>query len=244
MSVDFKGMNILITGASSGIGRQAAITYGKHNARVIALGRSQSALEMLDDDLARYNCDVINVPFNLMEFNLIKDMEEKLSERIDRLDILFLNAATFRGLTPVTHIDEKEWNETFAVNLTSNVILLKLFEPYLRKAKKSQVLVSTSDITNQKKPFWGLYSASKAALEQIAYSYAKEIQRTNIKVNLIDPGDVNTNLRLKAYPGEDKEKITQPSDLSEFFLDIVFNQNFANGELIKYVDWLKSKKLI
>ena len=73
MSVDFKGMNILITGASSGIGRQAAITYGKHNARVIALGRSQSALEMLDDDLARYNCDVINVPFNLMEFNLIKD---------------------------------------------------------------------------------------------------------------------------------------------------------------------------
>ena len=244
MSVNFKGMNILITGASSGIGRQAAITYGKHNANIIALGRSQGALETLDDDLAKYNCDVSLVPFNLVQFNLIKDLEEKLSERIDHLDVLFLNAAALGGLKPVTHIEEEEWNETFAVNLTSNVILLKLFEPYLKKTNKSQILISTSDITNQKKPFWGLYSASKAALEQIAYSYAKEMQNTNIKVNLIDPGTVNTKLRSKAYPGEDKKKITQPSDLSDFFLDILFNERYTNGELIRYVDWLKSSQHI
>ena len=244
MSVNFKGMNILITGASSGIGRQAAITYGKHNANIIALGRSQGALETLDDDLAKYNCDVSLVPFNLIQFNLIKDLEEKLSERIDHLDVLFLNAAALGSLKPVTHIEEEEWNETFAVNLTSNVILLKLFEPYLKKTNKSQILISTSDITNQKKPFWGLYSASKAALEQIAYSYAKEIQNTNIKVNLIDPGTVNTKLRSKAYPGEDKKKITQPSDLSDFFLDILFNERYTNGELIRYVDWLKSSQHI
>ena len=244
MSVNFKGMNILITGASSGIGRQAAITYGKHNANIIALGRSQGALETLDDDLAKYNCDVSLVPFNLMQFNLIKDLEEKLSERMDHLDVLFLNAAALGSLKPVTHIEEEEWNETFAVNLTSNVILLKLFEPYLKKTNKSQILISTSDITNQKKPFWGLYSASKAALEQIAYSYAKEMQNTNIKVNLIDPGTVNTKLRSKAYPGEDKKKITQPSDLSDFFLDILFNERYTNGELIRYVDWLKSSQHI
>ena len=244
MSVNFKGMNILITGASSGIGRQAAITYGKHNANIIALGRSQGALETLDDDLAKYNCDVSLVPFNLIQFNLIKDLEEKLSERINHLDVLFLNAAAFGSLKPVTQIEEEEWNETFAVNLTSNVILLKLFEPYLKKTNKSQILISTSDITNQKKPFWGLYSASKAALEQIAYSYAKEMQNTNIKVNLIDPGTVNTKLRSKAYPGEDKQKITQPSDLSDFFLDILFNEKYTNGELIRYVDWLKSSQHI
>ena len=92
MSFDLKGMNILITGASSGIGRQAALTYGKHKANIIALGRSQSALETLDDDLAKYNCNVSLVPFNLMQFDLIKDMEQKLSERIDHLDVLFLNA--------------------------------------------------------------------------------------------------------------------------------------------------------
>ena len=128
--------------------------------------------------------------------------------------------------------------------MTSNVILLKLFEPYLKKANKSQILISTSNIINQKKPFWGLYSASKAALEQIAYSYAIEMQNTNIKVNLIDPGTVNTKLRSKAYPGEDKQKITQPSDLSDFFLDILFNERFTNGELIRYVDWLESSQRI
>ena len=244
MSLDLKGMNILITGASNGIGRQAALTYGKHNANIIALGRSQSALETLDDDLAKYNCNVSLIPFNLMQFDLIKDMEQKLSERIDRLDVLFLNAAAFGSLSPVTHITEEEWNETFAVNLTSNIIFLKLFEPYLKKTNQSQVLISTSEIINQKKPFWGLYSASKAALEQIAYSYAKEIQNTNIKVNLIDPGTVNTKLRLKAYPGEDKQKITQPSDLSDFFEDILFNDKFTNGELIRYADWLGSSKSV
>jgi NAD(P)-dependent dehydrogenase (short-subunit alcohol dehydrogenase family) len=241
VSYDLKGKNILITGASSGIGRQAALTYGMHSANIIALGRSQSGLEMLDDDLAKYNCNVSLIPFNLTQFDLIKDMEQKLSERIDHLDVLFLNAAVFGSLTPVTHITEVEWNETFAVNLTSNVIFLKLFEPYLKKTNQSQVLISTSEIINQKKPFWGLYSASKAALEQIAYSYAEEIQNTNIKVNLMDPGAVNTKLRLKAYPGEDKQKITQPSELSDFFKDILFNDKFTNGELIRYPDWLESK---
>ena len=62
MSVNFKGMNILITGASSGIGRQAAITYGKHNANIIALGRSQGALETLDDDLATVSYTHLTLP--------------------------------------------------------------------------------------------------------------------------------------------------------------------------------------
>ena len=70
------------------------------------------------------------------------------------------------------------------------------------------------------------------------------MQNTNIKVNLIDPGTVNTKLRSKAYPGEDKQKITQPSDLSDFFLDILFNERYTNGELIRYVDWLESSKRI
>ena len=76
MSFDLKVMNILITGASSGIGRQAALTYGKRKANIIALGRSQSALETLDDDLVKYNCNVSLVPFDLMQFDLIKDMEQ------------------------------------------------------------------------------------------------------------------------------------------------------------------------
>ena len=88
----------------------------------------------------------------------------------------------------------------------------------------------------------GLIFSIKGSVEQIAYSYAEETQNTNIKVNLIDPGIVNTKLRLKAYPGEDKQKITQPSDLSDFFEDILFNNKFTNGELIRYADWLESSK--
>ena len=95
----------------------------------------------------------------------------------------------------------------------------------------------TSDIINDKKPFWGLYSATKAALEKIAYSYAAEVRNLKIKVNLVDPGKVNTKLRLKAYPGENKLLLTQPEDLSAFFIDIIFNENISSSELISYEKW-------
>ena len=229
--------NILITGASNGIGKQIALSYGKYCKNLIAIGRSQSALENLDIQLKNTKCNPILIPMDLTIYQLISDLHIELTKRIENLDVLILNAATLGELTPITHIDENDWNNAFSLNVTSNVIILKIFEDLIKKSSKAQIMILTSDLIHKKKPYWGLYSASKAAMEKIAYSYSCEIKNTHIKINLVDPGSVNTKLRMKAYPGEAKNSLTQPEDLDEFFLDIIFNDNYNNGDLISYNDW-------
>ncbi len=232
--------NILITGASNGIGKQIALSYGKKCKNLIAVGRSQSALEDLDLQLKDTKCNRILVPMDLTNYQLISDLHLELKKRLEKLDVLILNAATIGELTPITHIDENEWNNAFSLNVTSNVLILKIFEDLIQKSNNAQIMILTSDLIHKKKPYWGIYSASKAAMEKIAYSYSSEICNTNIKINLVDPGRINTKLRIKAYPGEDKKSLTQPEDLNDFFLDIIFNENYNNGDLISYEDW-KSK---
>ena len=232
--------NIIITGASSGIGRQMAKLYCQNGANVIAIGRSQSGLEDLDDSLHEFDNKCTLVPMDLKKYDLIYSLAVELQNRFKTIDAIILNAAILGNLTPVTHIDEYDWNETFSINLTSNIILLKAFEKLLNQSKQANVLFLTCDIIKKRKPFWGLYSSTKAALEQIAYSYAEEVKNSNIKVNLIDPGVVNTKLRQKAYPGEDKKKIRQPEDMSNFLLDVIFNQNYKNSKLISFEKWTKN----
>ena len=235
-----KNKNILITGASSGIGKQMAKLYCQNGANVIAIGRSQSGLEELDDSLQKFDSKCILVPMDLKNYDLIYDLSIELQNRFEVIDALVLNASILGNLTPVTHIDEYDWNTTFSVNLTSNIILLKAFEKLLNKSKQANVLFLTSDIIKKRKPFWGLYSSSKAALEQIAFSYAAEVKNTNVMVNIIDPGAVNTKLRQKAYPGEDKKKIRQPEELSDFLIDIIFNKNYKNSKIISFDKWNKN----
>ncbi|MDG2186874.1 MAG: SDR family NAD(P)-dependent oxidoreductase [Hyphomicrobiales bacterium] len=242
MEKKLKNKNILITGASNGIGKQIALSYGKNNANIIALGQSQSALEDLDKALSLYGNSATLVPIDLKNYQFISELAEKLGERLDKLDALILNAATLGSLGPVTHIDEYEWNNTFSINLTSNIIILKVFEYLIKKSETPQIFFMTSNIINEKKPFWGLYSATKAALEKIAYSYASEVENIKIKVNLIDPGKVNTKLREKAYPGENKSTLTQPNELSDFFVDIIFNEKYSSGELISFEKWKHPNK--
>ena len=232
--------NIIITGASSGIGKQMAKLYCQNGANVIAIGRSQSGLEDLDDSLHEFDNKCTLVPMDLKNYDLIYNLAVELQNRFKTIDAIILNAAILGNLTPVTHIDEYDWNETFSINLTSNIILLKAFEKLLNQSKQANVLFLTSDIIKKRKPFWGLYSSTKAALEQIAYSYAAEVKNSNVKVNLIDPGVVNTKLRQKAYPGEDKKKIRQPEDMSNFLLDVIFNQNYKNSKLISFEEWAKN----
>ncbi|MFT6497657.1 MAG: NAD(P)-dependent dehydrogenase (short-subunit alcohol dehydrogenase family) [Alphaproteobacteria bacterium] len=108
-------------------------------------------------------------------------------------------------------------------------------------SRKAQVLFLTSNIVQLKKPFWGIYAASKAALEQIAFSYAEEVRQTDISVNLVDPGAVATNLRSKAMPGEKQDSLTQPEDLSGFFIEVLNNNKNLHSQIFKFNEWKESQ---
>ena len=153
---------------------------------------------------------------------------------------MICNAGVLGSLTPINHIEEKEWEEVIATNVMANITLIKSFDSLLRMSKSAQVLFLTSNIVKLKKPFWGVYAASKAALEQIAFSYAAEVNQTNISVNLLDPGIVATKLRSKAMPGEKQELLTQPEELSDFLIEIL-NNNKSHSQIFRFKEWKESQ---
>lgn len=238
---NLKGKIALITGATHGIGRSIALTIAKAGAEVIAIGRTQSALEELDDDIKKIGNKATLVPLDLTQSDLIEQLANILDDRYKKLDILICNAGILGSLTPINHIDQKEWNKVISTNVTANITLLKSFDSLLKMSKSAQVFFLTSNIVELKKPFWGIYAASKAALEQIAFSYAAEVQQTNISVNLIDPGTIATSLRAKAMPGEDKNLLTQPEDLSDFFIEILNNNKNLHSQIFRFNEWKEAQ---
>ena len=100
----------------------------------------------------------------------------------------------------------EEFQEVLNVNLIANFRLLRSLELSLKESKNGKLCVISSKLTKNPKPFWGAYSISKAALEQMIYSWHLENKKTNIKVFILHPKPINTKLRKKAMPGENEKQ--------------------------------------
>jgi NAD(P)-dependent dehydrogenase (short-subunit alcohol dehydrogenase family) len=225
----------LVTGASRGIGRAVAKRFGLEGATVIAVGRTQGALEELDDELRRETGRAaVLVPMDLRQFDKIDHMGAALFERFGRLDVLVGNAGSLGMLAPAGHVDLKVWDEAVEVNLTANWRLIRSLDPLLRLSKAGRAMFVTSGVTQGVFPYWAAYAATKAALEQLVLTWAAEVGSiTSIKVNLIDPGVVRTRMRATAFPGEDASKLTPPEAITEAFVSLAEGTSLCHGERVK-----------
>lgn len=212
----------IVTGASRGIGRAVATRYAVEGAKLVILARTTGALEELDDEIWRETGKrSLLVPIDLKDGELIDQLGEALYKRFGLIDILVGNAAMLGGLQPIGHYSPDKWDEVIALNLTANWRLIRSLDPLLRLSLAGRAIFVSSGITEGiAKPFWGVYASSKAGLEALARSYAAETKRTNVKVNIIDPGIVATNMRSEAYPGENPETLCNPVDVTEKFVEL------------------------
>ena len=205
----------LVTGASRGIGAAVAVAYAAEGAHVIAVARTQGGLEELDDAIKAHGGSATLVPLDLAEHDAIDDLGRQIHERWGRLDILCGNAAMLGDLAPVHHIDPKVWDKAFALNVTANYRLIRSCDPLLRASDAGRAIFVTSGATRNLRPYWGIYASSKAALEAIAVIYAREVEKTPIRVNLVNPGPTRTAMRASAFPGEDPDSLPPPEHLAE-----------------------------
>jgi NAD(P)-dependent dehydrogenase (short-subunit alcohol dehydrogenase family) len=221
----------LITGASQGIGAAVAEAYAAAGAELILVGRSIEELEKTDDSIRKYGKNPLLVPMDLRHFLLIEQLAQKVAEKYGRLDILVGNAGYLHGLTPLTHLSPREWEQTLQTNLTANWQLLRWFEPLLQQSpQKGRVIFVTAEEARDPKAYWGAYSISKAALETLAKIYIQET--IHIRLNLIDPGAVQTALRLKAMPGENPNTLSSPSSVTNIFIAAAHPDCSWQGELL------------
>jgi NAD(P)-dependent dehydrogenase (short-subunit alcohol dehydrogenase family) len=227
------GKLALVTGASRGIGAATAEALAAAGAHVILVARTGSALEQVEDRIHQANGSATIAPLDLTDGEAIGKLGAAVAERWEKLDILVLNAAMLGSLTPVEHIDPKEYSRILTLNVGSNQALIAAFDPLLRKAERADVVGITSSVGHEPRAFWGAYGSSKAALENLLGAYADETEHTGrVRVHIVDPGATRTRMRQLAFPGEEPESVKPPQAVADFILDRL-TSDAKTGELVR-----------
>ncbi len=204
----------LVTGASRGIGRAVALELARSGAHIVALARTQGALEELDDEIKALGAAATLVPLNLTDFDGLDRLAGAITERWGKLDIMFGNAGILGPLTPLAHVLAKEWQSVMDTNVTANWRLIKAMDGLLRASDCGRAAFVTSGAAHKCTAYWGPYAISKAAVETLARTYAAETATTAIKVMLVNPGPLRTKMRAEAIPGEDPLTLRTPDDIA------------------------------
>lgn len=229
---DLAGRVVLVTGASRGIGYAAAKNAAARGAHVVAVARTVGGLEELDDEIQELGSSSTLVPLDLADGDAIDRLGAAIFERWGQLDGLIGNAGLLGVLSPIPHIDPKEWEKVFTVNVTANYRLLRSCDLLLRQSDAGRAVFVSSGAAQSARPYWGLYAASKAALDTMVKSYAGEMAITPVKVNVFYPGQVRTAMRAKAMPGEDPATLPTPETIAPRLVDLVSPAYGKTGMLV------------
>jgi NAD(P)-dependent dehydrogenase (short-subunit alcohol dehydrogenase family) len=223
----------LVTGASRGIGRAAALRLAREGAHVLLLARTEKSLEAVDDEIKALGGKTSIIPLDLTDGEKIDALGPTLYERFGKLDILVGNAAILGGLRPLTHISSETWDRVLEVNVTANWRLIRTLDPLLRRADAGRVIfVTSSGVADSGRAYWAPYSVSKAALQTLAKTYANETADSAIKVNIVDPGATATAMRAEAYPGEDQATMQTPEQVAEVIVRLAMPDYAETSQIV------------
>ena len=205
------GRLALVTGASRGIGAATAEALAAAGAHVILVARTAQALEEVEQRIHEAGGAATIAPLDLTDGESIGKLAAAVGERWPALDVLVLNAAMLGSLTPVEHIDAKEYSRLLAINLLAPQALIAAFDPLIRRSERADIIALTSSVGREPRAFWGAYGSSKAALETLVLAYADETEHAGkIRVHIVDPGATRTRMRQLAFPGEEPDNVKPP----------------------------------
>ncbi len=227
-----EGRVALVTGASRGIGAAVARLFAAQGAHIVALARTVGGLEELDDAISAAGGSATLVPQDLADLDAIDRLGAALHERFGKLDILVANAGVLGVLSPIAHVEQKDWDETMLLNVTVNYRLIRAMEPLLRLSDAGRAIFVTSGASRGPRAYWGPYGTSKAALDYMVGTWAQEVAKTSIRVNLLNPGATRTGMRAAAMPGEDPSTLPAPEDIAPAFLDLASPACTKHGETV------------
>ena len=224
-----QGRIALVTGASRGIGAATAEKLAAEGAHVVLTARAAKDLEAVEQRIFEAGGSATIAPMDLTEAGNNERLAAAVRERWGKLDILVLNAAMLGTLAPVPVIDAAEFNRVLTLNLLAQQALIASFDALLRASDAGRLVVLTSSVGQQPRAYWGAYGASKAALENLALSYAEEVQNlSSVRVAIVDPSRTRTAMRAKAYPGEDPATLKDPSVVGEAITQLLLG-GFETG---------------
>ena len=235
------GRTILVTGASDGIGRVAAITYAQHGADVLLLGRDRKKLEAVNDEITTTTAtSPLIIPFDLLKLHAQSESEltDSLRDSVERLDGILHNASLLGSKVPLAHYQSNEWESVMHVNVTAAFLLTKALLPALERSSDASVIFTSSGVGRKGRAYWGAYAVSKFATEGMMEVLADEVSDTNIRVNSLNPGGTRTTMRAAAYPAEDPMTLPTPQEHMPLYLYLIGpDSRGVNGERFDAASW-------
>ena len=227
------GRTALVAGASRGLGAAAAKALAAEGAETILVARTQGALEALHDEIGAAGGKAIIAPVDIMDGDAADKLAGGVAQRFGKLDILVSTAAILGVLSPLSHVDPKVFERTVSTNFTGHWRLFRNFDAMLRRSDAGRVIVATSGAAAGGLAYWSPYAASKAALETMVSCWAEETRKTNLRINLIDPGVMATGLRAEAFPGEDQAQLRQPDTIAPMIVELALPSIEMHGQVMR-----------
>ncbi|MBN9506426.1 MAG: SDR family NAD(P)-dependent oxidoreductase [Altererythrobacter sp.] len=222
------GRIALVTGASRGIGAATAQALAAAGAHVVLTARTVRDLEAVEDAIHEAGGTATIAPMDLTESDSIARLATAVAERWQRLDILIINAAMLPPLTPVAQIEPKSFNQALTLNVLATQALIAAFDPLLKRSDAGRIIGLTSSVGAEPRAYWGAYGASKAAFDSLLSCYGQEVERiSNTRVAILDPGATRTQMRARAYPGEDPASIKSPEMVAQRIVEML-TEDFTN----------------
>jgi NAD(P)-dependent dehydrogenase (short-subunit alcohol dehydrogenase family) len=216
------GRVILITGASSGLGRALAVACAQAGATVILCGRNGAKLERVYDEIETLGAPRSAIaPLDLATATAVDydNLAKSVGDEFGKLDGVVHAAGLLGDRTPLEQYDVPTWCKVLHVNLTAPFILTQVLLPHLRKSADASVIFVSSGVVKNQRPFWGAYAVAKSGLESVRSMLSQELDgEPNIRVNSVNPGRMRTAMRAAAYPAEDPNTVPAPASVSGTFL--------------------------
>ena len=229
-----KDKNILITGASKGIGRSLAVNLSKHKANVILLARNEDLLDSLYDEIKeKYNTNPMIIGCDLSQFeeDEAQEIANVVSKNYKCLDALINNASILKKMSSVNDYDLKSWKKVLNVNLTSAFLLSKYLMPLMMDSKLPRIIFTSSGVANKGKAYWGAYSVSKAGIKNLSEILSDELNSlTNFKVFNFNPKETRTEMRALAYPAENPSSVKAPDELINYYLWMLSERSTSSSK--------------
>ncbi|GGF87223.1 oxidoreductase [Azorhizobium oxalatiphilum] len=224
----------VVTGATRGVGEAVAVALAAGGAHVVALGRTEGALEELDDKIVAAGGTSTLVPMDVTDYDAIDRLGAALYERYGHLDVFVGNAGFLGPLTPMRDVELKDWDKAVNINLTANYRFIRSFDPLLRMATSGRAVLVSSGAAHKDRAYWGPYAITKAGLEVMGRTWAAETVTTPLKINLFNPGPIRTRMRAKAFPGEDPMTLPTPEEAAEAIVALCRTDFMETGKLYDF----------
>jgi len=223
------GRTALVTGASRGIGAATAIALAKAGAHVILVARKVKALEAIEDQIHAAGGTSTIAPIDLTEPDAVSRLGGAIAGRWDTLDIMVISAAYLPQLTPLSQVEPKQFNQAILTNVVATQALLAAFDPLMRRSEHGRIIGLTSSVGASPRAFWGAYGSTKAAFDNLLETYGSEVEKLSpLRVAILDPGATRTEMRERAYPGENPETVKPPEVVADRIVALL-TEDFPTG---------------